>query len=345
VTVNGALTIVSPITNTLTFNGTSTTQTITVHEASGSGTPLTLNAISSNSAVAAVTPTATTDGSGNATFTVTPLGSSNGSTASTTISITDSTTTPNGQCSLSPGVTVNVSPGQLTVSPLTLSFNGTSDSAQQLTATEADYTGVLSAASPAPSPAGIVSVTPSATSDPGGAGNVVFTVTPTGIGNTTVKITDNHSGVKSVPVTVAGATIGVSGSSTASFTVNDNTNQHLAATPIRITGRLQTTAGGTGAQVYIGAPADITGTNGGTLKISYLSYDCTPNGAGNNQGGTFSGGFLQLTASSTASNCLTFPANQFANLDFNVNLFLNDLVVPADSYSSTGGFTVYVSQT
>jgi hypothetical protein len=154
-----------------------------------------------------------------------------------------------------------------------------------------------------------------------------------------------------VNIVVSGGTISISGSSVASFTVSDNTNQHLAGTPVRVTGSLETTATG-GASIFVNSPGDIVGAKNGLLKISYLTYNCTGNGTVN-QGATFTPGFIQLIANSSAGNCMTFGnsggAGQFSTLDFNVNLFLNDLVVPADTYNTSAAgnspFTIVLSAT
>jgi hypothetical protein len=92
------------------------------------------------------------------------------------------------------------------------------------------------------------------------------------------------------------------------------------------------------------SPGNITGTHGGSLLIAYLTYNCTANGSGTNQGGIFATGFLQLIASTQASSCVTFPSNGFANLDVNVNLFLDDRPIPADTYTGPG-FQVVLTAT
>ena len=338
VTVNGPLAVTSPANNTLAFDGSTVSgtnaQTFTV---SDPGPPETLTA-TLGSGIASFASSGVTlskqvvTSGGTATFTVFPVGSATGAQASTTIGLSGATS----QCSLSSAITVNVTPGSLSLTPSSLTFSalGSANNAT-FAAQEFNYTGSLSADTADHT---IATVTPSATSAPGAADTVTYTVTPVNFGKTTATVRDARPSSASVNVLVSGGTIAISGSSTATFSVSDNTNQHLAATPVRITGSLETTASG-GASVFVDSPSDIVGSNNGVLKISYLAYNCTGNGAGSNQGGTFASGFIQLVANSSAGDCVTFGngagAGQFANLDFNVNLFLNDLVVPADTYNTS----------
>jgi hypothetical protein len=326
VRVNGPIGV-SPA--TLSFNGTSAAQNITVTDP---GPNIAVTASSSDTTVATVTPSQTTS-SNTATFAVTPVNGSKGGVVPATATITFS----DAAACTSRTVSVTVTPGALTVSTTSLSFAGTAAAAQPFTASETDYTGLLSAASGNTS---VATVTPASGSGPG---PVSFSVSPTGFGTTSIAVTDNHSGSRSVSVLVSGGSIAIAGSTTAAFTASDNTNAHLAASPIQVSGSLQTTATGS-AQLAVMSPANITGTHGGSLLIAYLTYNCTANGSGNDQGGIFATGFLQLIASTQASSCVTFPSNQFASLDVNVNLFLDDRPIPADTYTGTG-FQVVLTAT
>lgn len=328
-TVNG------PITRTptsLTFNGTTATQNITVTDP---GPAVVINATSSDNTVATVTAsTATSATTHQATLTVTPVnGSKNGvAPATATITISDAAGCP------SQTVSVTVAPGALTLNPTSLTLAG-GGSSKSFTASETNYTGALNALS---NNTQIATVSPAGGNGPG---PTTFNVSPVGaaFGPTTVTITDDHGGSQNVNVVVTGGTITAS-TNTIGFTSFDNVSSHLAAgVPISVTGSLQTTSAGSG-QIAVSAPGNITGTNGGTLLIGYLTYNCTTNGTGNNQGGSFAGGFLQLIANTTASPCVTFPANQFSSLNFNLNLFLDDRALPADSYTGSG-FQIVLSAT
>ncbi len=85
--------------------------------------------------------------------------------------------------------------GTLTVTPQTLQF--TTGSTQTVSATEASYSGVISAAS---GNTGIATVSPAS----GSSQPVVFTVTPVAAGQTTLTVTDDHGGSVVVSIFVAG---------------------------------------------------------------------------------------------------------------------------------------------
>ena len=317
VNVNGPITApASP----LSIVGTGA-QSVTVNDP---GPSIIVSATSSDTTVATVSATASTT-SGNATFTITPVNGSKAGIvpASTTITFTDAAGCP------SQTLTVKVTPGPLTTNVNSLTFGGTL-APQTFTASETDYTGLLSAAS------GNTALATVAPANGNGPGPVTFTVTPTGttFGSTSVTVTDDHIGSKAVTVLVTGGTIGISGSTTATFTANDNTSARLAASTIHVTGQLQTTSSGT-AQIAVSSPATVGGTHGGTLPIAALAYNCTANGSGTNQGATFPTGFLQLV-SGIGPTCASFPSNQLATLDFFVRLFMDDRSAPADAYSASG---------
>jgi hypothetical protein len=184
---------------------------------------------------------------------------------------------------------------------------------------------------------------------------VGFTVTSIAPGKTSVSVADNHSQTQSVNVLVNGGSLSLS-SSVLNFTVSDNTSGFLSLPPIGVTGTLETTAGGSG-HIYVQAPGNITGANGGVLLISYLHYDCSGAvDANTNQGGVFNNTaqpYIQLNAGGNSNDCLTVTDHtgqgQFSNLSFNLNLFLNDYTVPADTYRSgangNGSFFLTLSAT
>jgi hypothetical protein len=246
-----------------------------------------------------------------------------------------------------------VIPGTLALSTSSLNFSALGSSNNQVfTAQEFNYVGTLNASS---SNTSVATITPASTPAPGAAKSVTYTVTPVNFGKSTITVSDVRPTSQTVSVLVSGGTIAIpmGSSHIASFgTIKDNTNQHLAATPIRVTGSVETTASG-GANVYVLSPGDITGTSGNLLKISNLTYNCTSNDPAKNQGGQFATGFIQLIANTAAANCLTFGnaagTGQFADLDLNVNLFLDDRTLPADTYSTASGantpFQVVLSAT
>jgi hypothetical protein len=328
VNVDGPISV-SPA--TLSFNGTTLAQTITV---SDPGPAVLVSASSSDTTVATVVTASATTSANTASFNVTPVnGSKNGAAPATaTITFTDA-----AGCAQRT-VSVTVTPGALTTSPTSLTFSG-STTAQTFTASESDYTGPLSALS---NNANIATVSGSGS----GPGPVSFSVTPTGtaFGSTAITVSDNHSGTSTVGVLVTGGTIVIdSATTTASFGVGtNNSNAHFPATPVHVTGSLQTTSNGSG-QIAVISPASLPGAQG-SIPISDLTYNCTANsGTGINQGATFLTGYLQLV-SGQAPNCATFPKNQLSSLDFFINLFLDDRALPADTYSS-GGFQAVLSAT
>lgn len=311
---------------------TAVAQNITVTDP---GPAIGISATSSDTTVATVTASATTNASTHqAALTVTPInGSKNGSSPATaTITITDA-----AGCAAQT-VNVSVTPGSLTLTPTSLTLAG-GGASKTFTASESLYTGLFSATS---ANTQVATVSPSSGNGPG---PTTFTVSPVGtaFGPTTITVTDDHAGSQHVNVVVTGGTI-TAGSNSVTFTAGNNTNAHLAAAAsIAVTGSLQTTSSGSG-QIAVSSPSNITGTHGGTLLIGYLTYNCTATGTGTNQGGSFASGFLQLIASAGATPCVTFPANQFSSLSFNMNLFLDARALPADSYSGSG-FQIVLSAT
>lgn len=321
----------------VTFDGTTGTPTpapITITD-TGPSTTITVTSSDSTNSIATISPTtaATNAVTGQAQFTITPV-ASNSSSSSVTFTFKDSSNT---SCpSQTQTVTATVKPGPLAVSTPSVNISGIG-STTTFTGSERLYSGNINATSGNPA---VATVQP--TSAPG-PGPDTFTVTSKGFGQTNIAVTDNHSGTQNVAVLVSGASISISGSSTATFNAPDNSNAHLPASAVRVTGAMETTATGN-AQIYVSSPSSISGTHGGSIPIARLTYNCTGNGSGNNQGATFATGFLQLVVGA-GPNCMTFPASQFSNLDFNLNLFLDDRSMPADTYTSTNGFSVVLSAT
>lgn len=357
INVNGPLSVSSG--SSLTFDGTlsngsgTTSQTFTVSDPTASGVSTTVTAslpaspvIASFSSTSTVLSAQQATASGQATFRVFPIGTS-GNSATVNIALSDAS-----NCSLPSAVSVTIKAGALTLSTANLTFNGLGNKNNQtFTAQEFNYDGTLNATTPAGN--NVVTVSPTTTTAPGAASTVQYTVTPNAYGKSTITIGDTRQQSQNVSVLVPGGTISLPNSSIAAFgTVNDNTNQFLPATPIRVTGSMETTTTG-GANVYVTSPSDIIGSSGDLLKISYLTYNCSTNDGTKNQGGTFTSGHIQLIANTAASNCLAFGnaggTGQYADLDFNVNLFLDDRTVPADTYSTATGantqFTVVLSAT
>ena len=179
-TVTGPLTVGPP--SSLTFNGTTAPQTLSVSDPNYFGS---IGASSSDTSVATVdSPVA----GPNATFTVTPVTS-----GTATITFTDA-----NLASATASITVN--PGPLKLSATSESLNGAGANAQ-FTASEVLYNGPIGAAS---ENTGVVTVAPSSGSGPG---PVTFTLTAVGPGSTNVDITDNHSGLQQVAVTVTEAPV------------------------------------------------------------------------------------------------------------------------------------------
>jgi len=179
ITVAGPLTAVPP---TLSFVGTTTAQSFNASDPLYTGT---ISASIDHPAVATVAPVGSTSGP-NVTFNVTPVGA-----GSATITVSDT-------LGASTTVTVTVSTGSLTVNPPTLTFT-VGGTPQSFNASEADYTGLISAAS---------SNTARATvSPPSGSGpSVIFNVTPTAaIGvDTAIGVSDTHGGLVFVDISITG---------------------------------------------------------------------------------------------------------------------------------------------
>jgi len=181
VTVTGPLT---PTPASLTFNGTTATQSISVNDPNYFGS---VGASSTDVGVATVTSPGTGP---NASFTVTPVNQT-GASGTATINFTDSN-------SGATSATVTVIPGPLTVDTSSVTLNGIGATAP-FNASETLYSGAINASSDTP---GVATVTPSSGSGPG---PVPFTIRANGAGTATVTVTDSHGGSKTISVTVNGA--------------------------------------------------------------------------------------------------------------------------------------------
>lgn len=314
VNVNGPLSV-TPTTMTI-----SSSSSITVNDP---GPNVAITANSSAPGVATVTANATTS-AGSATLTVTPVSAGNA-----TITVNDA-----AHCTAQT-VTVTVTTGSLTVSKANITLNGAGANTT-FTASEANYTGPITATS---SNTNVVTVSP--TSAPGPTpGPYTVTAAGTQFGPATVTVADNHGGSQPISVLVTGGTISASGGTSVSFSVHDNTNAVLPSTSsaISVTGSVQTTSTGS-ANITVSSPNNYQGSNGGAFNIGYLSYQCT----NNNGGGSFQGSMLQLVAKGTATPCWSLGANAFANINFNLSLFLDDRAIPADSYNAHPGYSIVLT--
>lgn len=140
----------------------------------------------------------------------------------------------------------------------------------------------------------------------------------------------------------ATANLTLSGAAFTWAAVQDSTNQFLASDGgnITVTGQLITKIGSGSGSIAIAAPANITGSGGGSLPISALSITC----AGTAHGGqAFATAQTALVASSS-TNCATYGANYNTAINFTLGMFLDDRTIAADSYPATS-FTVVATAT
>ncbi len=193
---------ISPSVKSLSFTGTSTPQMFTATDPNNTPSG-TLNATSDNESVATVSGSGAAPGP--VTFTVTPVGQ-----GTAHVTVTDNI----GQSAV---VTISVSTGGLVLNPtkLALYFNGSSGASEQFTATQANFTGTITAATGNSS---IATVSPTSGQGPG---PVTFTVTPEGAGNTNITVTGNGSAA--LPVVVSGPLTTIPQTLTFSGTTNPQT--------------------------------------------------------------------------------------------------------------------------
>jgi hypothetical protein len=233
VTITGPITVGPP--SSLTFNGTTTPQTLSVSDANYFGS---IGASSSNVTVATVNSPLTGP---NASFTVTPVGS-----GTATITFSDA----NGG-SATANVTVN--PGPLDVSTNSLSLSGPG-STMQFTASETLYNGPISAASQDTT---VATVAPPSGSGPG---PVTFTATAVGPGSTNIQVTDNHGGSQLVSVAVT-ETPTLTPNSFAFSDVGPANAQGATLSEPGYNGNLNLTANSCGPLATI-SPASVAGPSG-----------------------------------------------------------------------------------
>lgn len=335
VTVTGPLT---PTPGSLTFNGTTATQSINVNDPNYFAA---ITASSTDVSVATVTPSANGP---NASFTITPVNQP-GAGGSATINFSDA----NGGAT---SASVSVNPGSLGVSKSSISLAG-SGSSDSFTASETLYSGAISAAS---TNIAVATVSPASGSGPG---PVTFTVTAAGPGTATINTTDNHGGLQTVSVTVTEApTVGTltpftdvgAGNTqspavtetgyTGTFSVVGNTCAALATVgPIPGTGPsttvpvtpLATTAGGGSCQFQIkdnvnggvSAPVSVTIGPFGAVVPSPTTLTFGDVGAGAAQTFTvseskYTGNFTLDTSSCPSSVATVSPGSGNASTTFTV---------------------------
>jgi hypothetical protein len=289
ITVAGPLTAVPP---TLSFVGTTTAQSFNASDPLYTGT---ISASIDHPAVATVTSAGSTSGP-NVKFNVTPEAA-----GSATITVSDS-------LGASTSVTVSVSTGSLTVNPPSLTFT-VGGAAQSFNASEADYTGLISAASSNP---GRATVSPSSGSGP----SVVFNVTPTaatGIG-TTIGVSDTHGGLTFVDITITGPLTSTPSSLTFAGTtspqtvnVSDPNYSGTISASSTNTGVATVSASSTGpigsfsvSPVSMGsATIDFSDVNGGTTSVGVTVTAGPLNVSTNSVLITSAGGTAGFTASET----------------------------------------------
>lgn len=159
------------------------------------------------------------------------------------------------------------------------------------------------------------------------------------------------------------ATINTYASITASPTtftwaaVNDNATTGLASDggAQTINASARTSANSGNLSVYFTAPTAINGTNSNTLDPSTaLTFTCSgsyvPYTAGGAGSSTIAGGGTTTAAAVQTGTNLNYCANftggeSIKSTSLSLNLLLNDTFLPADTYSTTNGFTLYVSAT
>lgn len=136
--------------------------------------------------------------------------------------------------------------------------------------------------------------------------------------------------------------------STGTFTwanITDDSNTALGAdnnpASANVTGTLITTYSSGSGSINVSAPADITGTKGGTLPMSAIKIKCTDAG---NTGETLTTTATALTASSSTT-CGSYASGYNTPISFELLMYVDDTAFPADTYSSAAGFGLVASAT
>lgn len=137
--------------------------------------------------------------------------------------------------------------------------------------------------------------------------------------------------------------------STATFTwanITDSATTSLAAdnnpASANITGTLITTYSSGAGQINISAPANIVGTNGGTLPITALQIQCTGTAQ---TGQTFNASSPTALTASGNTLCASYASGYNTPLSFKLNMFVDDSQFPVDTYTSSNGFGLVASAT
>ncbi|HZZ64253.1 MAG TPA: hypothetical protein VFE17_02025 [Candidatus Baltobacteraceae bacterium] len=139
--------------------------------------------------------------------------------------------------------------------------------------------------------------------------------------------------------------------------VNDNSSTAIQSDggAQTINAKARTSANSGNLSVYFTAPTSISGSGGNSLNPNTaLTFTCsgtyipyTSSGLGTS---TAAGGGTTTAAAVQTGTNLNYCANfaggaSIASTALSLNLLLNAQFLPADTYTSTNGFTVYVSAT
>jgi hypothetical protein len=160
-----------------------------------------------------------------------------------------------------------------------------------------------------------------------------------------VKITDANGNSGTENVVVSGGTISISTSTVSWNNVTNNQQQFFGSSGgnVMVTGSLMTV--NTGSQIAIDSPAftnaAITGTHGGQMPIAALAYSCSGSvNKNSNQGASFSSQNLAFINGSLSQPCVSFSADTFSTINFNLSFFLDVRDLPADTYNANGFLVV-----
>ena len=137
--------------------------------------------------------------------------------------------------------------------------------------------------------------------------------------------------------------------STATFTwanITDSSNTSLAAdnnpASANVTGTLITTYSSGSGQLNVSAPANITGTAGGTLPINALQITCSGSAVA---GQTFNASSATALTASANTLCASYASGYNTPLSVKLSMFVDDTRFPVDTYTSAAGFGLVASAT
>jgi hypothetical protein len=137
--------------------------------------------------------------------------------------------------------------------------------------------------------------------------------------------------------------------STSTFTwanITDSTNTSLAAdnnpNSANVTGTMLTTYSSGSGQIVVASPANLTGTNGGTLPINALQIQCSGSAQ---TGQTFNAATPTALTASASTTCASYAAGYYTPVSFKLLMFVDDSRFPADTYSSASGFSLVATAT